>query len=78
MKSLAEAVAHEYGMGPAEAMDTPVSTALALMACAAIRNGAKLGGPDYFERIAVRGIEVAAARAKAESAAEDGKAEKDG
>lgn len=75
---LAEAVAHEYGMKPAEAMDTPVSTALALMACAAIRNGAKLGGPDYYERLAVRGIAAAADRTKEDAEQEPGGGKEDG
>lgn len=46
-----EALCDRYGWSFADAMATPVSTALALMAAGRANAGGKAGGPDYYDRI---------------------------
>ncbi len=50
---LAEWFAHEYRCGLDEALNTPLARVFAMMACSRQRNGAKHGGPDYYERAAL-------------------------
>lgn len=56
----AEMLCHEYGMKFEDALATPLATAFGLAACARARNGGKAGGPDYYERIALKAIRKAA------------------
>ena len=53
---IVEALCGEYGWSVADAMATPVATALALVSVARQRHGGENGGPDYYERIMIREI----------------------
>lgn len=59
-----EFIASEYGVSFDEAMDTPLSTAMALVSVARKRGGGEHGGPDYYERVEMAAMTEFARRMK--------------
>lgn len=66
----ADLICHEYGWRFDEVMTMPLSRMFGLIACARARSGGKAGGPDYYERVALK--EIAELRRRTRDGAEGG------
>lgn len=61
---LAEWAMHEYGLDFEAAANMPLCRLFALNAAARRRNGLNFGGPDYYEREAVKELKIKLAKEK--------------
>lgn len=64
---IAEALAAEYGAPFDRAMETPMASAFAMLACARRRNEIPNGGPDYYDRIRIKRMHDEKLRRQAEA-----------
>lgn len=64
---IAEAMCAEYGMSFREAMETPMASAFAMIACERKRYEVPSGGPDYYDRIRVKRMHEEKLRRQAEA-----------
>lgn len=64
---IAEALSSEYGLPFDRAVETPMASAFAMIACARRRNEVPNGGPDYYDRIRVKRMHEEKLRRQAEA-----------